>query len=59
MFLSTRSAWDRVSLGPGMVGMLILGWGPTKLNLLLVLTKAGRSFAKQVCVKTHVLAVSS
>jgi len=30
--LSSRSGWDTVNPGPGVVEMVILGWGPTQLN---------------------------
>lgn len=30
-FLSSRSAWDTASLGPGVVEMVISGQGPTQL----------------------------
>jgi hypothetical protein len=43
IFLSSRSAWERTSLGPGMLRFVISGWDPTQLNLLSLLTKAGRS----------------
>ena len=43
-FLNSKSAWERVSLGPGMVKMIISGHDPTQLSLLFVLTKEGRSF---------------
>jgi hypothetical protein len=59
-FLSSRSAWDRESLGPspGVVGMIILGWGPTQLAYCLCLTKTGislNSFAKlkEMCLMSH------
>jgi hypothetical protein len=31
LFLSSGSAWDTESSGPGMVEMVISGWGPTYL----------------------------
>ena len=53
-FLSSRLAWNRVNLGPGpdMVRMAIVGQDPTQLNLLFVLTKAGRSL-NSVAIHTH------
>jgi hypothetical protein len=43
-FLSSGSAWDRESLGPGpgVVGMVSSGRGPIKLPHCLCLTKSGR-----------------
>ena len=54
-FLSSRSAWDRANLGPGVVEMVISGQDPTQLVYCLCLTQAGRSlnsFAmlKEKCV---------
>ena len=37
--LSSRSAWDRASLGPGMVGMVISGQDPTQLIYCLCLQR--------------------
>jgi hypothetical protein len=44
-FPSSKTAWDRGSLGPGpgVVGMIISGWGLTQLAYCLYLTVAGRS----------------
>jgi hypothetical protein len=41
--LSSRSAWDRINLGPGMVRMVISGHDPIQISLLFVLSKVGRS----------------
>jgi hypothetical protein len=42
-FLSSRSAWDKATLGPGRLRILISEPDPTYLALLSVLSKAGRS----------------
>ena len=42
IFLSSRSAWERTSLGPGRLRFVISGWDPTQLNLLSLLKKEGR-----------------
>ena len=42
-FLSLRSAWDRASLGPCLVGMIISGQSPNQLTYCLCLAKAVRS----------------
>ena len=59
IFLSSRSAWERTSLGPGMLRFVISGWDPTQLNLLSLLTKAGRplNFFFAMLKKKNVLAV--
>ena len=36
-FLSSRSALDRASLGPGVVGIVISGWDSTQLAYCLCL----------------------
>jgi hypothetical protein len=44
-----KCSLEQSKLGPGIVGMAIPGLAPTNLNVLFVLTKAGRflsSFAK-------------
>ena len=47
-FLSSKSAWDRANLGPGVVEMVISGQGPTEANLLSVLNK-GRQISEFFC----------
>jgi hypothetical protein len=44
-FLSSKSAWDRESSGPGpdKIEMVISGWCPTQLVYCLYLTEADRS----------------
>ena len=61
IFLSPRSAWERTSLGPGMLRFVISGWDPTQLNLLSLLTKAGRSLnffcnvkKKRMCLLSNI-----
>jgi hypothetical protein len=54
-FPSSRLAWDRMNLGPGVVGMVISGWDPTQLNLLFVPTKAGRSLNSLAMLKMYLL----
>jgi hypothetical protein len=44
-FPSSISAWDRLSLGLFLVGMVMSGHNPCQLNLLFVLTNAGRSLS--------------
>jgi hypothetical protein len=39
----SMSAWDRARLGPGVVEMVILGWGQTVLAYHLSVTEACRS----------------
>lgn len=40
--MSLSSAWDRVNLGIGVVGMVIWGHDHIQINLLVLLTKAGK-----------------
>ena len=58
-FLSSRSDWDRASLGPGIAEMMTSELDPTQLNLLSVLTKAGRSLNSFAMLKTMYLLSSS
>lgn len=37
--LSSRSAWNRARIGPGVVGIVISGLDPTQLKLLSVFNK--------------------
>lgn len=41
--MSSKSAKDKVNLGPGVVGMVTPGWDPIHLAHYLCLPKAGRS----------------
>jgi hypothetical protein len=59
-FLSSGSTCNRACLGPGMVEMVISGWGPTQLAYHLCLTEAGRSlnsFAmfKKMCLPHRII----
>lgn len=47
---SSRSVWD--SLGPGMVGVVILEQDLAQLNLLFGLTKAGSSLSSMTLLKS-------
>ena len=55
--LSSRSAWNRARIGPGVVGIVISGLDPTQLKLLSVFkeVRSLNSFAMQ----KYVLVVSS
>ena len=53
-FLSSRSAWDTLSPGPGVVEMVISGLGPTQLVYHLCLIEAGRSLSSFARIKDSV-----
>jgi hypothetical protein len=48
-FLSIRSAWNRASLGSGMVGMMISGWDPTQLASYLCLQRQADLRVHLIC----------
>lgn len=52
-FLSSKTVWDRGSLGPGpnVAGMIISGWALTQLAYFLYLTVAGRSLNSLAMLK--------
>lgn len=55
--LSSRSAWNRLNLGPGMVRVVNSGWHPVQLSLLFVITRAGGSLNSFPMIKNNMLAV--
>jgi hypothetical protein len=55
-FRSSRSAWDRASLGPGVV-VVMLSMRSYPARLFSVLTKAGRSLNAFAMLKSNVPAV--
>jgi hypothetical protein len=48
-FLSSRSAWDRASLGPGMLGMVISGCDHTLLAYCLCFQREGDDTNEFIC----------
>jgi hypothetical protein len=53
-FLSSRSAWDTMSPGPGVVEIVISGQGLTQLAYHLYLEKADRSLNSLAMLRKNV-----
>ena len=57
-FLSSRSARDTASSGPGMVDLVISGWGPSKVVYRLYFNRDRRSLNSFAMLKENVCLLS-